>query len=85
MQESRLTLADVGLGETPDGAFHGDLLGVVILHHLQAPRARILPHYVHHLAVVRISIRHSQMLLCDACYGPWKRVGERRSLSIIVK
>ena len=50
--ETWLTLSDVSLGETSDGASDGDLLQVATPHHLQAPCSRVFLHDVHHLTLV---------------------------------
>lgn len=47
-----LTLANVPLGEAPERAFHGDLLQVAVLHHLQAPGTGILLHDERHTAFI---------------------------------
>lgn len=51
-QENWLTLANVSLGETLDGALNGDSLQTVMLYHLQAPGTRILLHDVHHQTII---------------------------------
>jgi hypothetical protein len=82
-RENWLTLANVCLGESSDGAFNRDLLQVVMFHHLQAPYARIFRHDVHNLMVIGVSVCHFQVLFCDAWNRPWRRMGERMSLPTV--